>query len=128
MSGHNLAKTLPPGDRDEAAAFPPDDHSAAALQDMPADLFVGRDQDVPVQPGGADEQQELLPGLAIVIDALGTTIDETQMALGDLKLGKAQNNWTVAEAAAHRLVRLATHVARTITKNRPRETSLQHKE
>lgn len=102
MSGPNAALTLPPGDRDDSPS------ATATTESSSADPIAGRDVG-PAAGGG------LLPGLTLEIEQLSVTLDELQMALGDLKLGRAQADWPIMQSAAHRIASLSRHVERTIT-------------
>lgn len=105
MSGHNAERTLPPGDRDEPSLpLASSGHHDAGQETAEA-------------AGGG-----LLPGLTLELDRIGQLLDEAQMVLGDIKLGRGQASWPILESAAHRLAVLAPHVKHTVTAARARRS------
>jgi hypothetical protein len=74
----------------------------------------------PQQQQPQQEELNLKPGAILELERLGTLHDEIGMALADLKLGKAQGDWAIFEAAAFKLAGLAEHLRKTITQVRPR--------
>jgi hypothetical protein len=110
MSGHNANLTLPPGDRDDAPPSP----TNASL----AEPLAGREAGEPMGGG-------LLPGLTLELDRIGQLLDEAQMVLGDIKLGRAQASWPILQSAARRLAVLAHHIERTINAARSQRTPAQ---
>jgi hypothetical protein len=96
MSGANARYGLPADER-------PPDMQAPTLSPAPA------------------EKPPMLPGLTLEIERMGDIVNnELPSLFADLKLGRAQGNYALFESAAHKLSTLSAHVAKTITRERPR--------
>lgn len=76
----------------------------------------------------AQSELPLNPGQVLELDRLGALLDEARMALADLKLGKAQGDYALFEANAHKFAGLANHFAKLVTNHRPRPPQRVQKE
>jgi hypothetical protein len=83
MSGPNASLSLPPGDRDDAPPLLPERERPAVA--------------------GSDPQPNLFAGLSPAIERISATLDEAQLALGELKLALSKNDLPTIKSAAWRL-------------------------